>query len=449
MDFMTMTMEQPKADAFRAPKALFWTALIVRVAFITLAHSYRARAFDFHFEFGWETGRVAASLASGLGYSSPFSGNTGPTAWMVPGYTLLMAGVFKLFGIYTKLSAWTILVLNSVAQSLAAPAVYEIGARTADRRTGWWAGWLWALYPGIMQYSVKWIWETSISASLFTAVLLIGLRMRGTGEAAVPPQRARMWAIFGLLWGAIAMINPTLILFAPIEGIWILMALPNRKAIMRGVRLALLSTVVGIGVASPWVIRNALVFHAFIPTRDNLGAEEAEAWFPAANGFPWGATVDIVEASPQHQLYARMGELEYVQMRGELAHKWAKEYPEHFWKLVGLRAYMYWGGVPHGDGKSAAGEWIREGTYCLGSITGILGLIVALRRKMPAAGLFALAIVLLPIVYYFVTVGSRFRHPLEPMLLILSVYLFRQAEPRWGFSFGPLSSGSRSAKHAQ
>jgi uncharacterized membrane protein len=71
---------------------------------------------------------------------------------------------------------------------------------------------------------------------------------------------------------------------------------------------------------------------------------------------------------------------------------------------------------------------------CFGSITGILGLLLALRRRLPAAGLFAWAVALLPAVYYFVTVGSRFRNPLEPILVVLTVYLFQQAERRWGFT---------------
>ena len=56
----------------------------------------------------------AASIAGGHGYSSPFSGNTGPTTWMVPGFTVLLAGVFKVFGIYTPLSAFVIQAIDSL-----------------------------------------------------------------------------------------------------------------------------------------------------------------------------------------------------------------------------------------------------------------------------------------------------------------------------------------------
>lgn len=440
---------EAETSRFRAPRGLFWTALAVRLAYLTLARSYHTPPGNHHFEFGWETGRVAASLAGGHGYGSPFGGDSGPTAWMVPGFTLLLAGVFKLFGIYTNLSAWVILALNSLFQALTAPLVYEMGARTAGRRNGLWSGWIWALYPGIMQYGVKWIWEMSLSTMLFAAILVLGMRMRGTGETALPVrQQLRDWVWFGLLWGAIAMTNPTLLLMAPVEGLWILLTLSRSKELVRGAALALLSAAICAGVAMPWMVRNELVFHAFIPTRDNLGAELAMAWSPDSDGFPWGATVPTIEQAPEYRRYARMGELAYVRMRGQLAKAYANQYPEHFWRLVALRFYMFWCGVPHATGdswKTQLAEFIRGSTYCVGSIVGLLGLLLALLRRLPAAGLFAWATLLLPAIYYFVTAGSRFRNPLEPILIVLSVYLFQQAELRWGFSIFALKRQSEAA----
>jgi hypothetical protein len=230
------------------------------------------------------------------------------------------------------------------------------------------------------------------------------------------------------------MTNPTLLLMAPVEGIWILAGLPQRKNLLRGSALALLSAVLCAAVAAPWVIRNELVLHAFIPTRDNLGAEAAMALAPGNYGLPWGATVPTVEAAPEHQLYARMGELAYVRMRGEMAKQWARQDSARFCKLVLLRFYMFWVSVPHAGGRHAAAEAVREWAHCLGSIAGILGLALALRRKLPAAGLFAWAVVLLPSIYYFIIAGSRFRNPLEPIFAVLTVYLFQQAELRWGFT---------------
>jgi hypothetical protein len=308
-----------------------------------------------------------------------------------------------------------------------------MGVRAAGRRAALWAAWIWAVYPGIVQYASRWIWETSLTALLFSAAIVLGMRMSGTGAAPPARQRARDWSLFGLLWGAIAMTNPALLPMAPVEGLWILGG-ARRREWPRGTALAALSVLVCCAVAAPWVIRNERVFHAFIPTRDNLGAELAMAWSPDSAGFPWGQTIPALTGTPEHQLYARMGELAYVRMRDRLAWQWAREYPAHFWKLVALRFYMFWAGVPHEEGGHAAAEAVRETAHCFGSITGILGLLVALRRRLPAAGLFAWAVILLPLVYYFVIAGARFRNPMEPFLAILSVYLFEQAEGRWGFT---------------
>jgi hypothetical protein len=260
------SLTRPQEDRFRAPRAIFWTGFLVRVAYILIGHTFRITPQNHHFEFAWETGRVAASLAQGHGYSSPFSGNTGPTAWMVPGFTLLLAGVFKVFGVYSALSALVIESIDSLFQALTIPSIFEMGVRVANRRAAIGAAWIWALYPGIVQYGVKWIWETSLSTFLFTWVLVVGMRMRGTGgDQAAAAYRMRDWALFGLLWGVIGMTNPTLILMAPVQGIWILAGTNQRKNLIKGASCALFAVTISIAVCLPWVIRNWEVFHAFIP----------------------------------------------------------------------------------------------------------------------------------------------------------------------------------------
>src|SRR5690242_19383828 len=51
--------------------------------------------------FAQETGNIAYSIASGKGFSNPFRRETGPTAWLTPIYPLVVAGTFKVFGIFT------------------------------------------------------------------------------------------------------------------------------------------------------------------------------------------------------------------------------------------------------------------------------------------------------------------------------------------------------------
>ena len=438
-------------SSFRAPLILFWTGLLVRVLYITFALTYRFSPFEDHFTFGYEMARIARALVTGYGYADPFSGHTGPTAWIPPLYPLLIAAVFKLAGIYTPLSAWILLTLNSVFSAATSLCVYEIAARCYSRSdfkrrpdsrhsVALWSAWIWALYPAAMQYAVRWVWETSLSTFLFAAVLVLALRMRAIGEPANTSGRGphgqvfvrgvgstRRWLLFGFLWALIALSNSTMLLFLPVCGIWILIGSPQKSAALTRATLAGL---LFIACITPWIYRNWRAFHAFIPMRSNFGAELYAGNGPGAYGFRYGVLIGLPEQDIQHRLYVRYGELAYVHQRGQLAKAWIRANPGHFVALTLKRFYFFWASVPHPTGKHWFLDLIRQVNYCLPSITGLLGLILSLRRRIPAAGLFAWAFVLVPITYYIVTVEARFRHPLEPLIVILSVYLFQSATPR-------------------
>ncbi|WP_446741664.1 glycosyltransferase family 39 protein [Silvibacterium acidisoli] len=411
---------------FKAPLVIFWTALIVRIAYVTIAHTYHIRTFQDHFQFGWEMGRIARALATGYGYSDPFVGHTGPTAWVPPLYPLLLAGVFKIFGVYSAASAWVILALNSVFSAATALFVYEIGARCYNQRVAKWSGWLWALYPAAMQYAVHWVWEMSLTAMLFTWVLVLALRMRGIGGDE-PKQTAGRWVLFGALWGMIALSNATVLLFLPVCGIWILL---GARQPGRAISQAALAGVVFLAFLTPWIVRNWQVFHVFVPIRGNMGAEMYVGNGPGSNGFAFMATLPLVERDPETIRYRTLGEVEYVREQGEKADAYLKTHHRHFAEISLKRFYFYWASVPHPVEHSALAEFGRELSFCFVSITGVLGLLLSLKNRIPASGLFAWAFLLLPLTYYFVTVAARFRHPLEPLIAIFSVYLFQSARPR-------------------
>jgi len=416
-------------SAFRAPLIVFWTGLFVRVAYLTLAHTFRFSPFEDHFTFGYEMARVARALVTGYGYADPFSGHTGPTAWVPPLYPLLIAAAFKIAGIYTALSGWILLTLNSVFSAATSVCVYEIAARCYNHKVAIWSAWIWALYPAAMQYAVRWVWETSLSTFLFAAVLVLALRMRGIGEVpnSEDHQSPQSWLLFGLLWGLIALSNSTMLLFLPVCGIWVLLGAPQKSAAFARATLAGL---LFIACISPWTYRNWRAFHAFIPMRSNFGAELYAGNGPGAYGFRYGVLIGLPEQDIQHRLYVQFGELAYVHQRGQLAKAWIAANPARFATLSLKRFYLFWASVPHPLDKHWFLDLVRRINYCLPSITGLLGLALSLHRRIPAARLLAWAFVLLPVTYYFVTVEARFRHPLEPLIVILSVYLFQSATRR-------------------
>jgi 4-amino-4-deoxy-L-arabinose transferase-like glycosyltransferase len=411
----------------RFPWIIFWVALVLRIAAMTLGHFFRIAPVEDHFKFGWEMGRIARSLATGQGYANPFDHPSGPTAWVTPLYPLILAGVFKLFGVYSALSAWVILAFNCVCSALTTWTTWEIASRCFNRRVAWWSAWIWALYPAAMQFAVKWVWEISLTAFLFSCILVLALRMRNIGGG--PEQDAattRRWAAFGLLWGLITLSSASIALFLPFCAIWILMGLPNLRRQIPRVALAAMLCVACI---VPWIVRNALAFHAFVPMRSNFGAEFWMGNNPNLRGMVVGSPVAL---ESQEVLLDRMGELAYCKSRGKLALREIRADPAEFARLTVRRFYFFWADVPHApENGKAWTEYARGLNFQFTSIVGLLGLALAVRRRAPGGWLFAMAFIVIPFVYYFVFVQARFRHPLEPLIAILAVYLFQSAEKSW------------------
>lgn len=78
-------MESTPAAANRARNSWTWAgirsspggiaaiALLLRVAWILIGHTYRFKTSNDNFSFGWEMGRIGAALASGHGFSNPLA----------------------------------------------------------------------------------------------------------------------------------------------------------------------------------------------------------------------------------------------------------------------------------------------------------------------------------------------------------------------------------------
>jgi hypothetical protein len=445
-----MTAPTNRLTPFRAPRAIFWTAFALRLATILIGHTYRIRTDDNHFNFAFEAGRIARSLVTGQGYANPFDGTSGPTAWLPPTYPLLIALSFKLFGLYTRSAAFFLLACNSLFSALIAPAIYEIAARIFDanniaRRASkhaapvaLWSAWLWAIYPAFLQYAIHWLWEMSLTTCLFTWAIVLALRLKSGwptharslrmgGEQQPPASPSlKLWIIFGLLWGLVALSNASLLLVFPATILWILY--PNFK--QKPILGATIACLVFVLTLTPWIIRNEHTLHAFIPTRDNFGVELYQSSLFYHDIFEWGQAVPLDTHNPDYKLYASMGEVAYSHMRGEQAKATLRAHPGTFLKLTAERIEFFWIGVPHAQSKHPAGELFRTLNYAFLSLSGLLGLALALYRRVPAAWLMASVFLLVPIAYYIVTVQARFRHPIEPLICILTVYLFRSTSPR-------------------
>ncbi len=453
---MTSVCTTPRASREPDPQSraswlLFWIALLIRIGYMTLARTWHMRPYDHDFAFGYEMGRIARALATGYGFADPFRGHTGPTAWVPPLYPWILAGDFRLFGVYSALSAWMILGFDCVLNALMIPLVWEIAARCFNRKTAVWSAWIWALYPAAMQYAVKWVWEMTLSALLFTWVIVLALRMRRIGESHGEhrPPRVLEWCVFGLLWGLIALTNPSICLFLPPCGLWILAGYRRRQVFPRQIASATLAALIFIACLAPWTLRNYEVFHRFVPVRANLGVELYLGNGPGATGLLMEYDHPFQDLQ-QLQLYRQMGEIAYAKMRGDVAKRIIAADPLRFLNLSLRRLYYFWFSVPHAQGRGFIRGFVnaygRNLNFQFTSIVGLLGLVLALRRRVSVAWLFFWAFLLIPLTYYFVTVHARFRHPLEPLITILGVYLFQSAEKSWQVRWFRRSARLRSAR---
>src|SRR6516164_4290751 len=99
-------------DTARQLLFIVMVALAMRLAVMGFLYPEQLDPARDHWKFGYETGRIARSIVEGKGFSSPLFADTGPTAWMTPVYPGIVAGVFWIFGVYTKASALVLLSFN-------------------------------------------------------------------------------------------------------------------------------------------------------------------------------------------------------------------------------------------------------------------------------------------------------------------------------------------------
>jgi hypothetical protein len=437
-----------------AASPLSWmvlVALVLRVALILYFHYYDFSTQNsifqnmrftpealrhFPFAFGFETGAVAYSLATGHGFSSPFGGSTGPTAWLAPLYPGMCAIVFKIFGCFTLASGFVMLLINSLFSALTCISISRIGELTVGRKAGELAGWIWAGAVVFMYWPSTWVWEVSLSALLLSILFLQSLRL-----ASSPNWRA--WAGFGLLWGIAALTNPALLAFLPASGLYPAYRLWRNH--LPSLRLVAISALLFSVCISPWMIRNHVVFGKWIFIRGNAPFEFALGNYHYSTGFGWYGK-HPTQNSLEHDQYERIGEVAYVAEKKQAALSFVKQYPGEFLALCAKRVAAFWVGSP-----LTWELWWRYALLWPLFALMLLGLIAALAYRVNGGWLFFWLMFSYPITYYIVFSQPRYRHAIEPEMLLLGTYFvylairdlsvrFSMRKQSFGVGAGPANS---------
>jgi Dolichyl-phosphate-mannose-protein mannosyltransferase len=364
--------------------------------------------------FQQETGNIAYSLAQGKCFGSVFRMDTGPTAWLAPVYPFLVAGIFKIFGSFTTRAFFAAVFLNILFSSAACMPVFFAGKRVGGLGVASLAAWLWALFPSAIMMPFEWIWDTSLSALLAATILLATL-------ALAESDRVLDWCGYGLLWGFALMTNPALGALLPFLLGWLAYRGQGQSR-QRWKRVAL-SAGVAILCCVPWTIRNYAAFHRFIPLRSNL---PFELWIGNNDIFDEHARNGrkLITRTEETRRYAQLGETAYMREKWQLASSFMASHPGLELRLTGRKFASFWTGMesPLKTFRETDSTLIREILLCsfLTAVGAFFG-IVALWRSLNVMT-FPLAAfpVIFPCLYYVTHADLRYRHPIDPVLCLLT-----------------------------
>ncbi len=392
---------------------IIMVAIVIRAGFVF--YETLGRALPEHF--AWENGRIGRSLAMGKGFGNPYpNAETGPTAIMAPLYPLLLGGIFKLFGVFTYTSYYVVTMFNELVSALTCIPIFYLGKRFGGIAVGATAAWMWVFFPTAIVVPVQWIWDTSLMALVLTCILW------ATQEIS-ESVRVRNWIGYGLVWGFAIALNPSVLSLLPFLFGWL--AWKKWRNGFRWMRLPIIALLIMSACCVPWTVRNYIAFHKFIPFRSNFGLE---LWL---GNNPDNQTILADGGSPflnpaLRKEYVQLGEVAFMKVKGTEALHYIAANPGTFVKFSWYRFAETWLGVtePFVDAWST-NSWdvrIPLAINVFVILMGLAGLFI-LHRSNPRIGtLVAIFPFIYPAVYYITHPALRYRHPIDPILLVLAAF---------------------------
>jgi 4-amino-4-deoxy-L-arabinose transferase-like glycosyltransferase len=410
-----LTYPPPEAAPAPAPGNRRVLALVVLIALIlrlsvTLAPNFEG-LMDADHRHAWEQGNVAEALVAGRGFGSALMSNQ-KSAIMPPVFPLIVAASYKVFGVHTAASIYAVHAFDCLLSALACIPIFLMARRSFGERVAWWAVWGWAFSPYGIYFAAAWAWSTHLLLLCLCWLLVLVQHMEHS-------PRLALWAGFGLLAGFAGLTEPSVLVVIPF--LLVLAGWRLRRDGKRWFVPACVAGVVMVAAISPWMIRNALVFHRFIPMRDSMGLE---LWM-GNNGYDLRWTSD--DLHPLHDpqelaAYNSMGELAYMNWKSQQAKAYIHDHPGWYAWMSLRRAVYIWSGYWSFDRDYLALEPADPANIpfatCL-TLLGLLGIMMAWRDTPFEVIRYAGVLFLFPLIYYFNHPEPYHLRAVDPLLVIL------------------------------
>ncbi|MGA2021434.1 MAG: glycosyltransferase family 39 protein [Candidatus Sulfotelmatobacter sp.] len=390
-------------------------ALALRLVVMSFLYPERTDPYRDHWRLGGEAGRIARSITQGEGFSNPLFGKTGPTAWLAPVFPYLLAGIFKIFGVYSKASAIAALALDCLFSALTCIPVFFIAKKHFGENGAAWAGWSWAFFPYAIFFSADFIWATTLTTLLMSLVFLLALHLESSSSV-------WHWAGFGVLSGLGGLTDPVVMSVAPVLGAWAWYRLSRsgRKWVASGVGAVLAVTL----TVAPWFIRNYETFHKMIPFRSCLGLEvyfgnNMDSWHWGPPGY------HPSDNENEWREYQQLGEVAYTQKKLHQGLAFINSHRLLYVQQTVRRVVYLWTGF-----WSLSPRYLREEpadplniVFCTGlTILTLSGLWRTWRIDSAIAMPYLLVLIFFPIVYYLTHPEDYYRRPIDPQFVVLAAF---------------------------
>jgi hypothetical protein len=165
------------------------------------------------------------------------------------------------------------------------------------------------------------------------------------------------------------------------------------------------------------------VFHRFVPVRSNFGFElyigNNENYDEHRRNLPATITKEREELR-----YLRMGEMPFMDEEKHKAMDFIRSHPRVELELIAKRCVDFWMGtaIPIQTFRESSSLLIR--VILLGNFLSFAGAVIgiaALIRNRSSYGFpFAMFVVAFPVLYYVTHTSLRYRHPIDPIALLLA-----------------------------
>jgi hypothetical protein len=426
------TSPRPPAPEHRKiARTLFWMvflAFAIRITVALCTYQNNLTPVMNYWWMGQEQGHVAESIVKGHGFGNPLYTSTGPTAWFAPVYPYILAADFAVFGVFTKASCIAILFFQALISSLTCLPIFFFARRAFTHGAALAAGWFWVVYPYSAYWPIYRIWDTWLTTLLLAILFCVILRLAHS-------PKLWHWIGFGVLAGFAGLNDPVVFGVLPILALWAVWRL--HKQGNRWFAPAVAAVLAVIFTVSPWIIRDAVVFHKFIPIRDNLPLEfrvgnngdSSEPLMVTAG--PWVPWIDNTEWNE----YTHMGELAYFHLKGEQAQAYIAAHPIWYAGMVGRRFIYIWTGFWSFSARYLHEQPLDPLTVPLLALLSVLTFMGLARAYLKKGGTVATPYELMfgffPLIYYLTHVGGWYRCPMDPFIVTLAAYEVHSRAVEW------------------